>query len=156
MSVTDWTAIGAVVISIVSLIVSYLQNRKLTKENLLLQEAAFYQSRSFEFESKLAEWPEVFRFFGIDIERVEKEEGITRNQITYLALSVHALHSYCKTRGEKIYDHLLSSDYRQRMFANPETRKAWKYARELFSDYIRIGIDRYLAKKILNLRRRKA
>jgi hypothetical protein len=144
MSITDWIAMAALLVSFGSFIISFFQNRHLANENIRLQEAAHYQQRNFEFESKLSEWPEVYRFFGIDIEKVKKEEGISQNQITYLVLSIHALHSYCRASGESIYKHMKSNDYRQRLFANRETRLAWKYARLMFSDYIRKGIDQYL------------
>jgi len=147
MTITELCSITAIIISIISFIISYFQNRWLAKENMRLQGAAHYRERNFEFESKLANWPEAYRFFGIDIDEVEKNEGISKNQITYLVLSIHALHSHCRAYKESIYEHISKNDYRQRMFANKKTRKAWKYARLLFSDYIRKGIDRYLSEK---------
>lgn len=147
ITVSEWIAIAAIIISIISFILSFIQNRKLYNENYRLQSAADYRERNFDSEMKLAEWPRAFELFGIDLTKARKDDNVSAEQITYLVLSIHALHSYCKSTGETIYDHIIRNDYRQRMFSNYHTRITWKYARELFSDYIRESIDKYISEK---------
>jgi hypothetical protein len=107
------------------------------------REAIFHMERNVEFEGKLAEWPEAFKFYGIDLHNAEKD-GISKEQITFLILSINALSSICQAKGESVYEQIKKNSYRKRMFSQKETRKAWKYARECFSDSTREDIDRYL------------
>ena len=124
-----------------------MQNRRLANENIRLQKAALYSDRNLDIESKLADWPEALKLFGIDADKAKNDDGISVEQISYLTLSIHSLHSHCKTTGESLYEHISQNDYRQRMFGNIETRATWKYARLLFSDYIRSGVDQYLLER---------
>jgi hypothetical protein len=139
-------AITALVFSITSFYISFVQSRRMESTRRRLEIAMFDIQRDAIFEAKLAEWPNVLRFHGINIEAAERD-GITAQDITYLILSIDGLAAYCSALGIKIYDHLENSDYRQRMFAQSDTRKAWKYARLCIPAIQRADIDRFVKKK---------
>jgi hypothetical protein len=140
---SELISILALVFSIIAFIITFIYNRELAKKNMRHREAIFHMERNAEFEGKLAEWPEAFKFYGIDLHMAEKDD-ISKEQITFLIMSINALSSICQAKGESIYEQIKNSDYRKRMFSQKETRKAWKYARECFTEYSRRDIDRYL------------
>ena len=109
-----------------------------------LQTAQFDIERDSMFEGRLADWPTAFVLHGVDIEEA-KTDGISPEQIAYLILSVSGLTSYCTANRLDIYTHLKNSDYRQRMFAQSDTRRAWRYARLCIPANTASKIDRYMA-----------
>ena len=139
-------SIFALIFSIIGFIITLIQNQKLAKENIRLQEATFYMERNAGFEGKLAEWPDAFKFYGIDLEKA-KEDNISKEQLTFLIMSINALCAVCKAKGKSIYDHIKDSDYRKRMFSHKETRDTWKCARKCFSEHRGKDIDKYLKEK---------
>lgn len=122
----------------------HTESMSLKEENLRLQKAAFYYTRNLEFESKLAEWPDALKFYGIDVQKIKQDEGISEQQITYIVLSIHSLSAYCQVLDIDIYDQMKKSDYRQKLFSHRETRKVWKYAKLVFSENVSEKIDKYL------------
>ncbi|MBN2812968.1 MAG: hypothetical protein JXQ80_02765 [Bacteroidales bacterium] len=107
------------------------------------QTATLDLQRDLSFEGKLADWPDAFIIHGINIEAA-KAEGITAKQIAYLILSINALAVYCRANSIGIYEQIIVSDYRQRMFAQPHTQLVWRYARFCIPMDIAKSIDRYL------------
>jgi hypothetical protein len=136
----------ALAFSIVSFCVSFMEGRKVERIRERLEAAVFDMGRNTTFEARLAEWPEALRFHGIDIEAAKKD-GLTAKDIAYIILSTEGLVGYCDALGISIYDQLLKSDYRQMMFAQLDTRKAWKYARLCIPAIQRGQIDRFLKEK---------
>ncbi len=110
------------------------------------QTASLDLQRDLSFEGRLADWPDAFIIHGINLEAA-KSEGITANQITYLILSINALAVYCRANDIGIYEQIILSDYRQRMFAQPHTQHIWRYARFCIPMDIARHIDKYLHDK---------
>jgi hypothetical protein len=100
---------SAVVVSFISFLLSFRLNKKLYKENKRYKEAIFHMERNTQFEGKLAEWYGAFKFYGIDIEAATNE-GISKEQITYLILSLNAQSSICQMKGISVYDHIKSTN----------------------------------------------
>jgi hypothetical protein len=138
-------SILALIFSIVSFYISFVQNRKIENKRIRLQNALFDIQRDSVFESRLAEWPSALRFHGIDVESAKKD-GLEPGDIIYLILSIGGLIAFSEAEDITVYDQLLKSDYRQRMFAQTETRTAWKYARLCIPFEQRDDIDRFLKK----------
>lgn len=146
MNTTDVIASLALFFSVVSFVISLWHQWTMAKVNSRLQEAMFDMDRDTQFEGRLAEWPEAFQFYGIDLETARKE-GVSAQQIAYLILSVNAMTYACSAIGRSVYEHLTSSDYRQRMFSHAETRKAWKFARSCIPKASGEQIDRYITER---------
>jgi len=108
-----------------------------------LQTAQFDLERDAMFEGRLADWPKAFVLHGVNIEAANTE-GVSPEQIAYMILSINGLASYCTTNRLDIYKHLIKSDYRQRMFAQQDTRRVWKYVRLCIPAATADPIDRYL------------
>ena len=125
---------------------SFSQSRKLENAKRQLDSAVFDMQRDSVFESRLADWPRALRLHGINIDAAKKE-GIEPEDIAYLILSVNGLISFCNAKGVAPYEQLCLSDYRQRLFAQPDTRKAWGYARLCMPRVNRVDIDRFLEVK---------
>ena len=136
-------SLGALAFSIAAFIISFIHNRNLARENIRIKKAAYYMQRNSDVESKLPKWPEALKFYGIDLQEAKKD-NISKEQITYLILSLNAFYSYCQAEGISIYEEIKNNDYRQRMFSQKETRKTWKYAQKFFQDDVRSEIDKYL------------
>lgn len=135
----------AVGISIASLIIVIVSNRK----NARIQRAIFHLERNLTFEGRLSDWPAAFDFYGVDLEEAEKE-GITKEHITYLILSINTLSSIAMYHGKKMSEELDGNTYRERMFENETTRKTWKYVRRFFGKKTIKAIDEYLEKNFNN------
>lgn len=129
----------AIVISTVSVIVVISNNRKVHRQ----QEALFHIERNMTFEGRLADWPDAFRFYGVDVEKA-KTDGISPEQITYLVLSINSLSSIAQFSGISMKEEIEGNAYRERMFKNEVTRMTWKYARYFFSDDTVEAVDEYL------------
>ena len=136
-------SLGALAFSIAAFIISFIHNRNLARENIRIKKAAYYMERNSDVESKLAKWPEALKFYGIDLQDAKKD-NISKEQITYLILSLNALYSYCQAEGISIYEEIRNNDYRKRMFSQKETRKTWEYAQNFFQDHVKSEIDKYL------------
>lgn len=132
--------------SIISFCISLTERRRAESQRHRLEAALFDIERDTVFEGRLGEWPNALRFHGIDVEAAEKD-SITAKDIEYIGLSVGGLSAYCDAVGVTIYDQLLKSDYRQRMFAQLDTRRVWKYARSCIPAVQRAPIDRFLKEK---------
>ncbi len=146
MNTTDVIASLALVFSAVSFAISLWYQRTIANVSNRLQEAVFDMDRDTQFEGRLAEWPDAFRFYGVDIEAARKE-GISPQQITYLILSVNAMTYACSALDRTIYEHLTTNDYRQRMFSYAVTRRAWKFARPCIPKASGEQIDRYITER---------
>jgi hypothetical protein len=109
-----------------------------------LNAAQFDIERDTMFEGRLADWPTAFVLHGINIEAA-RAEGVSPEQIAYMILNINGLTSYCGANRLDIYKHLKNSDYRQRMFAQPGTRKVWRYARLCIPAKTASKIDKYIA-----------
>ena len=107
------------------------------------QTAQFDVQRDTIFEGHLADWPDAFRLHGVDIEAAKKD-GISPEQIAYMILSINGLISYCMANDLDVYSQLTKSDYRQRMFAQSDTRATWRYARLCIPKKTVCQIDRYV------------
>ena len=107
------------------------------------QTAQFDVERDSSFEGRLGDWPEAFKLHGIDIEAA-RVDGVSPEQVAYMILSVNGLTAYCKANGLNVYAQLKKSDYRQRMFAQPDTRRVWRYARICIPKDIAGEIDKYI------------
>lgn len=137
-------SLSAVTVSFVSFFFTYAYNRRITKENSRYQEALFHLERNLAFEGKVADWPEAFDFYGIDIEAAQKE-GITLNHMAYLINALNSQASVAMAKGISVYDHIKQSGYRQNMYSHEITRKTWKYVKDMFSDRgTKIHVDKYL------------
>jgi hypothetical protein len=136
------TSVAALSVSIWSLHKSYTQETERRRH----ESAIANVQRDSTFEARMADWPDVFRFHGVDLEAAKKE-GITAHDIAYLILSLDGLCAYCEARGINIYERLMESDYRQRMFNQQATRNAWKYARLCQPAEYTDPIDRYIKEK---------
>ena len=139
---SDVTSLLAIAFSVTAFIITFVSNRKLSAKNAGLQRAVFHMDRNAIFEGRLAEWPETFKLYGVDLQDAEKE-GVTKELIAYLVLSFNSLTSVCDIEGESVYDQLQHNNYRRRMFDQEITRKAWKYVRRFSSNNYR-DVDRYL------------
>ena len=91
----------------------------------------------------MGDWPEAFKLHGVNIEAV-RIDGISPEQVAYMILSINGLTSYCTANSLDIYEQLKNSDYRQRMFAQSDTRRVWRYARLCIPKEIVRHIDRYI------------
>jgi hypothetical protein len=125
----------------------FVQNTRQQKRNRAIQkiigQAAFDASRDSSFEGHLVESPSALALHGVDLD-VAKQDGVTHQQIGYLVLSVSGLRYYCDSTGTTISEHLQKSHYRQRMFAQPITRLAWKYARCCLTKSTRTQVDEFI------------
>ena len=140
---SDVTSLLAVGVSVTAFVITYSNNRKLASRNTVLQGAVFHMDRNALFEGRLSDWPEAFQLHGIDLEKAEKE-GVTKEQITYLILSINSLSSVCEIEEHSVYDQLQHNNYRRRMFEHKITRKAWRYARRLSTSNYK-HVDRFLS-----------
>lgn len=110
------------------------------------QIAQFNVERDLSFEGRLAEWPKAFALHGVDIEAANAQ-GLAPEQIAYMILSVNGLTAYCAAKGIGVYEHVMMSKYRQRMFAQSDTRKVWRYARLCIPSDTAQQIDMYMMEK---------
>ena len=110
------------------------------------QIAQFDVERDLSFEGRLAEWPKALALHGIDAEAA-KLQGVASEQIAYMILSINGLAAYCTANDLGIYDRVMESEYRQRMFAQPDTRRVWRYARLCIPTDTARQIDRYMMEK---------
>jgi hypothetical protein len=133
----------AFLFSVVSFVMSYRQKKELQAARKKLDSALFDLERDMSFEGRLADWPEAFKLHGVDVEAA-KREGLTPGQIAYMILSVNGLISYCTANGLDIYTQLKNSEYRKRMFAQRDTRLAWRYARLCIPKETAMKIDKYV------------
>lgn len=132
--------------SVTTFFLSTRQQKRLAEAHDKLEKAMFDIERDTKYEARLAEWPAAFKFHGIDLEAAKRED-LTPEQITYLIVSIGAMVSYCSARNCDLRQHLETSDYRRRMFAQPYTRRAWKYARLCIDRESAKVIDAYLREK---------
>jgi len=137
-------AFGALVFSIVSFVQTSRQQRKTRAVQKAINQAAFGASRDAQFEGLLADSPSAFALHGVELDAAE-QDGVTHQQIAYLVLSVSGLRYYCDSIGITISESLQESDYRQRMFAQPITRLAWKHARRCLTTSTRAQVDEFIA-----------
>ena len=131
--------IFALVIAICALTLSitiFIQKRKFAR-------AVVRFERIIGFETKLGEWDDLYKFHGIDMDTANKE-GISKEQITYLVLSIGALGAYCGSGQKKMKRNLRKNLYRQIMFDQKETRRAYVYVRMCLHRNDRQVFDEYL------------
>ncbi len=131
------------VIAVVIAIISIIYNIVIHRKNIRMQEAVFHVERNVHFEGKLSEWPEAFEFYGVDLEKAKKEE-ITKEQITFMVLSMNSLISVATFRGITLKKELETNTYRKGMFSNEKTRKAWNYAKNCFGEETGKTVDEYI------------
>ena len=143
MGVPEIISAIALVFSVIAFIVTFHTNKKLSKQSTRLQLAEFHMDRNAYFEGRLADWGDAFKLFGVDLDAAKKE-GISKEQITFMILSLNALASYANSRGISVYEGIKRSSYRRRMLAQKITRRVWTYARPFSSSSYR-DVDRYLA-----------
>jgi len=137
--ITIIIAVLALVFSIVSFTLGWLSTRQ-------RQRAAFSMQLVPQFEGKLADWPDAFEFYGVDLKKA-KQENISAQQIAYLIMALDSHILFCEAHSMNLSDHLNNYDYARRLFSYPRTRTAWKYARRCISDKHRREIDNYLKNK---------
>ncbi len=135
----------SIVVSAFALLFSFFAFKIARRQEI----AKFDLERDYTFEGRLADWPKAFTLHGIDVEAA-KAEGVLPEQIAYLILSINGLLAYCEANNVDLRKHLNGSDYRQRMFAQPDTRRAWRYARLCIPDGVASQIDEYLTEKYSN------
>jgi hypothetical protein len=136
-------ALLALLFSILSFALSFRQQRKLESDRKRLAEVAMDASRDIAFEGRLSEYPRALELHGVDLDAASAD-GVTPEQIAYLVVSISALSYYCRGNQTSIYQHLQVSDYRQRMFEQPSTQKAWSYARHCLTRATGSQIDQFL------------
>lgn len=136
-------SITAIVFSLISFYLSFRFTRKSHEHDSRLQDAIFHMERNDFFEGKLAEWPDAFKFYGVNLDSAKKD-GVSKEQIAYLVMSINALTSLSQSKGQTLAETLMNNTYRFKMFSHKETQTAWKYARKCFSDQTVEGIDIYL------------
>jgi hypothetical protein len=119
------------------------------------QDAARLQAqmeRFFLFEGKLAEWPEAFHFYDIDLEAARRE-GVTEKQIAYLVLAVNALMADYRSRPGRtglfgrrrtLVEFIAASSYWSHLLSRPRTALVWRWAEYCVSEPSRSQISRYL------------
>ena len=129
----------SIFISILALIVVFVISHRDQRR----QRAIFHLERNLTFEGKLSEWSDAFKFYGIDLEEAKKK-GISKEQITFLILSINTLSTIAQYEGKSVEEELLGNKYRGRMFSEKSTRMAWEYARKFFSDKTIDSIDRFI------------
>ncbi len=139
---TEIISVCAIICSIVTFIIVFRRDKYVMSQNIELQRAIFYMERNVHFEGRLAEWPEAFRLLGINLDEV-KADGISKEEITFLILSVNSLASIASIKNISVYEEIKNNSYRKRMFTQKATHKAWKYARRFYGESYQ-GIDKYL------------
>jgi hypothetical protein len=83
ISLRDSVLVGSSMVSLLSVAAS-IWTWKRGQDATRLQAQ---MERFFLFEGKLAEWPEAFHFYDIDLEAARRE-GVTEKQIAYLVLAI--------------------------------------------------------------------
>lgn len=146
MDATDVIAVTALLFSVISFMISLLHQQKIASVNNRLQIAMFDMARDTQFEGRLADWPDAFKFYGIDLEAARKE-SVKPEQIAYLILSVNAMTYASDAANRSVYKHLTTNDYREWMFSQAETRRVWKFARRCIPKPSRQQIDRYIEER---------
>jgi len=145
----EFASVSIAFVALVFSMVCFVQNTRQQKKNRaiqkLLNQATFDASRDASFEAHLAESPSTLALHGVDLD-MAKTDGVTHQQIGYLVLSVSGLRYYCDSAGMTISQHLQKSHYRQRMFAQPITRLAWKHARCCLTKSTRTQVDEFITK----------
>jgi hypothetical protein len=136
----------ALVFSVISFVLNFSHRKKIEETQKRLDYAMFDVDRDSLFEGRLGDWPTAFKLHGVDIKCAE-QDGLTPEQIAYLVLSINGLESFCNASNVDISEQLKMSDYRQRMFAQPGTRLAWRYARLCIPKQIGEKIDEFLHEK---------
>ncbi len=119
------------------------------------QDAARLQAqmeRFFLFEGKLAEWPEAFHFYDIDLEAARRE-GVTEKQIAYLVLAINALMADYRSRPGRVgflgrsrtlVEFVAASTYWSHLLRQPRTALVWRWAGNCVSEPWRTEIARFV------------
>ena len=148
MNLRDWVLIGSVLVNLVSVAVTVWMWRR-------SQEAARLQAqmeRFFQFEGKLAEWPDALTFYDIDREAARRD-GVTSEQIAYVVLAVNALMADYRSRPGRVrplgrtrdlVEFIGASSYWSHLLGQPRTALVWRYARNCVSEPWREQITRFV------------
>ena len=134
-----------VVLSVVSIIVALLvlrHNTATKKFQLDTQYATFKLARNQLIQEKLESW-DVFDLYGIDLEQAN-QEGVSKDHILFLCICLDSQSAGASALGISVFEYIESSKWRQRMYNQKITRKAWKYTRHMFEDFTVADMDKYL------------
>lgn len=73
-----------------------------------------------------------------------RKVDVTPQQVAYLVQSVNAMVAVARVKNISIAQHIDSSDYRQWMFKQTATQKAWPFARLMISESFRAPVDSFI------------
>lgn len=150
MTPRDWVLLVSVLVSVISVGVS-LWTWKRGQEAARLQAQ---MERFFLFEGKLAEWPEAFLFYDIDLEAARRE-GISEKEIAYLVLAINALMADYRSRPGHVgvlhrkctlVEFITDSTYWSHLLSQPRTTLVWRWAANCVSEPWRSEITTFTGK----------
>jgi hypothetical protein len=145
----DWVLLLSALVSFVS-VAATVWTWKRSQDAARLQAQ---MERFFLFEGKLAEWPEAFHFYDIDLEAARRE-GVTEKQIAYLVLAINALMADYRSRPGRtgllgrprtLVEFVAASTYWSHLLRQPRTALVWRWAENCVSEPWRSEIARFVA-----------
>ena len=142
MKISDYLSMIAIVISVVSLVITYLAKRRDSHREAIMAQ----YDRAMNYHGELANDLSALSLYGVTADKINSF-GVSQGQIKYLLRYLIAIGAKTDYENESMYDHLERCTHCRQVLNQKETCETYKIVRLVVGDFIRDDVDRYIKEK---------